>query len=419
MKKFFKAHSIYQIIIISLFTRLFCAYFYGDIELTNEWGAILHNFNASGVFGFNVALSEYHAIPKFSEIGEKVLPTIFMPPLYFYFIYLIDFLSFSFFNTVNLLILFQIILSLISILIFHKIIIQYEKKYLSSFLTYIFALFPLNIYAAAQVSSITLQIFLVLCFFYFLLKLRKNNRIKNIAFFSFFAGLLILIRGEFFLFYFFALIYFFFYYEKKIKVTLISLVITLIVISPYIYRNYLNFNTFVLTKSFGYNLLKGNNPTLKIEGNSKFIETKFDRKKLKIKTDNNYEINLDNLYRDEAINILTKDPLKYIKFYLLKIFAFLLVDFNSSYPNYYNFFHLVPKIILSLICFAGALKALKKKGFFQFLSIFYFLNIFLFSIFFILPRYSLILLPVKLLLSVSVIKYLKRGYYNTFNKDFF
>ena len=140
---------------------------------------------------------------------------------------------------------------------------------------------------------------------------------------------------------------------------------------------------------------------------------------MKIKTDNNYEINLDNLYRDEAINILTKDPLKYIKFYLLKISAFLLVDFNSSYPNYYNFFHLVPKIILSLICFAGALKALKKKGFFQFLSIFYFLNIFLFSIFFILPRYSLILLPVKLLLSVSVIKYLKRGYYNTFNKDFF
>ena len=415
MKKFFKVKPIYQIIIISLFTRFFCAYFYADTELANEWGLILHNFNTSGVFGVNVALSEYHAIPKFAEIGEKVLPTIFMPPLYFYFIYFIDFLSLNFFNTVNLLIFFQIVLSLISILIFHKIIIQYEKKNFSSFLTFIFAFFPINIYAAVQVSSITLQTFLVLFFFYFLLKLKKDKRTKNIVFFSFFSGLLILIRGEFFLFYFFTLTYFFFYYERKIKIILISLAVTLILVSPYIYRNYLNFNTFVLTKSFGYNFLKGNNPTLKVEGNSKFIENKFDRKRLKIKTDNNYEINLDNLYRDEAINVLIKDPLKYLKFYFIKIFSFLLVDFNSSYPNYYNFFHIVPNFVLSLIGLIGALAALKKKGFFQFLSIFYFLNIFLFSIFFILPRYSVILLPIKLLLSASVIKYLKRDYSKKFN----
>jgi hypothetical protein len=415
MKKFFKVKPIYQIIIVSLLTRFFCAYFYADTELANEWGLIIHNFKTSGVFGVNVALSEYHAIPKFAEIGEKVLPTIFMPPLYFYFIYFIDFLSLNFLNTVNLLIFFQIALSLISILIFHKIIIQYEKKYLSSLLTFIFAFFPINIYAAAQVSSITLQIFLVLSFFYFLLKLKKDKRTKNIVFFSFFSGLLILIRGEFFLFYFFTLTYFFFYYERKIKIILISLAVTLIVVSPYIYRNYLNFNTFVLTKSFGYNLLKGNNPTVKVEGNSKFIENRFDRKRLKIKTDNNYEINLDNLYRDEAINVLIKDPLKYLKFYFIKIFSFLLVDFNSSYPNYYNFFHLVPNFVLSLISLIGAIGALKKKGFFQFLSIFYFLNIFLFSIFFILPRYSVILLPIKLLLSIDVIKYLNRNYSKKFN----
>jgi 4-amino-4-deoxy-L-arabinose transferase-like glycosyltransferase len=286
---------------------------------------------------------------------------------------------------------------------------------LSSLLTFIFAFFPINIYAAAQVSSITLQIFLVLSFFYFLLKLKKDKRTKNIVFFSFFSGLLILIRGEFFLFYFFTLTYFFFYYERKIKIILISLAVTLIVVSPYIYRNYLNFNTFVLTKSFGYNLLKGNNPTVKVEGNSKFIENRFDRKRLKIKTDNNYEINLDNLYRDEAINVLIKDPLKYLKFYFIKIFSFLLVDFNSSYPNYYNFFHLVPNFVLSLISLIGAIGALKKKGFFQFLSIFYFLNIFLFSIFFILPRYSVILLPIKLLLSIDVIKYLNRNYSKKFN----
>ena len=110
------------------------------------------------------------------------------------------------------------------------------------------------------------------------------------------------------------------------------------VISPYIYRNYLNFNTFALTKSFGYNLLKGNNPTLKIEGNASFVENEFDRKKLRIKTDNDYEINLDNLYRDKALNFLQTDTLKYVKFYFLKIFAFLFFAHLTIFLLGLNFF---------------------------------------------------------------------------------
>ena len=404
MKKLLKIKPIFQIIFFSLFAKLFAAYFYADTELVNEWGVIFHNFNLSGIFGYNVALNEYYAIPKFAEVGEKVLPTIFMPPLYFYFIYLIDFLSTGLIKTVNFIIFFQIIFSLISIHIFYSIIIQFEKKNLSNLITFLFAFFPLNIYATVQISSITLQIFLFLCFFLFLLKLRKKIKINNLFSFSFFSGLLILMRGEFFLFYFFSLFYFFIFESKKIKTIIISLAITLMVISPYIYRNYLNFNTFALTKSFGYNLLKGNNPTLKIEGNASFVENEFDRKKLRIKTDNDYEINLDNLYRDKALNFLQTDTLKYVKFYFLKIFAFLFFDINSTYPNYYNFVHLGPKLVLSFMSFVGALFFLKKKGFYQFLSIFYFLNIFLFSVFFILPRYSLILLPIKLLLCIGLLK---------------
>jgi hypothetical protein len=415
MKKFFKAHPIYLILLISFFARFVAIYFYADTELTNEWGIIFHNFKTSGVLGYNVALGEYHAIPKLAVSGEKVLPTIFMPPLYFYFIFFIDYLSNNYFSTVNFIIIFQILLSLISILIFYKIIIQREKNDLSIFLTSLFAFFPLNIYSSVQISSITLQIFLVLCFFFFLLNLNKEIRIKDVVFFSFFSGLLILIRGEFFLFYFITLTYFFLYEVRKIKVIIISLALTLITISPYIYRNYTNFDTFTLTKSFGYNLLKGNNPTLKVEGNPFFIESEFNRNNLEIKTDNNYEINLDNLYRDKALNFLQTDPLKYIKFYFIKIFAFIFLDLNSSYPNYYNFFHLAPKLVLSLTSIIGAFIAFKKRGFYQFLSIFYFLNIFLFSVFFILPRYSLILLPVKILLSIDIFKYLRRKFFNKLN----
>ena len=191
-----------------------------------------------------------------------------------------------------------------------------------------------------------------------------------------------------------------------------SIIITFIIISPYLQRNYSLFNTITLTKSFGYNLLKGNNPSLIVEGDAVYIENTFPRNNLNIKTNNQYEVNLDNFYKTKAIENIKEDPIKYFKFYFIKMISFLFLDINSSYSNYYNFFHIFPKIVLSMTSFIGALVLLRKKGFFQYLSVFYFSNILLFSIFFILPRYSLILLPIQLILSIDIIKYLFRKLLN-------
>ena len=86
-----------------------------------------------------------------------------------------------------------------------------------------------------------------------------------------------MVRGEFIVFYFFTLVYFFIYLNIKPKSLVISLIISLIAISPYLKRNYENFDKyFLLTKSFGYNLLKGNNPETKVEGyvNLRKVESK-------------------------------------------------------------------------------------------------------------------------------------------------
>ena len=412
MKKYLFSFSILHLLALSIIIRILTYYFYGDLELANEWEKIIHNKEVSGVFGFYIAESEYIAHPKLAEAGEKVLPSIYMPPLYYYFIYVIKLASFNIFDLSTLVIFLQIFLSLVSILIFFKILINFTSKDLAMIITIIFALFPINILAPSQISSITLQIFLLLNFFYFLNQILLKKNKSSIIFFSLFAGLLILIRGEFILFFFITIIYFFLFFKKNFKFFFISIFITLIVISPYLHRNYILFKTFTLTKSFGYNLLKGNNSNFKIEGDAIYVEKKYPRNDLKIKTNNNYEINLDNFYKKKAIENMKEDPFKYIKFYFEKVLSFLFIDFNSSYPNYYNFFHIFPKILLSIISFIGAINSLRKKGFIQFLSLYYFANIFLFSIFFVLPRYSLILLPIQLLLSVDVFKYLFRKLLN-------
>jgi len=413
MKNIFKHKEIIYILIVSLVVRILVSYFYSDTVLRNEWSIILHNYQISGIFGFNVVVSESLVMPKFAEIGERVLPTAFMPPLYLYFIYFVKNLSNELVDIAALVVSLQIIFSLISIFIFYSIIkILTDNKLLVRFFTIVFAFFPINVYASSQISSVSLQIFLTLIFFYYLLLIFKKEKLKYIFIFSVMGGLLILIRGEFLIFYIFTLIYFFIFYKKQLKLILISLSLTLLTISPYLIRNYFYFDNLTLTKSFGYNLLKGNNPTFKVEGAPEFMEKIIKKEVKNIKLDNNYEFKLDNIYRQKALNFIRNNPTEYFKLYLLKIFSFLFFDINSTYPNYFNVFHIVPKIVIAITSLIGAIIAINKKGFFQYLSFYFFLNIFLFSVFFILPRYSLILLPVQILLSINFIKYLRGKFFN-------
>ncbi len=409
MIKIFNSISIYKILLFSLLVRLSLFPFFSDTFLENEWGVIFHNFKISGILGYNVVINDYLAVPKLADAGQKVLPSVFMPPLYIFLIFVFEFFFSNFVKLTNFVIIFQIFLSLASIYMFYEIlkIFEIEKK-LVLILCSIFAFFPLNIYAALQISSVTLQIFLIVTFFLFLFRYEKNNNFLNLFLFSLASGLLILTRGEFFIFYILTVFYFFGYLKFRLKTIVISLIISTLIISPYLKRNYNNFDTLVLTKSFGYNLLKGNNPSFKVEGDSNFIEKNYDRENLSIEADNFYEIKLDNFYKTEAIRIIKNEPFEYFKFFFIKVFSFLLFDFNSTYPNYYNFFHLFPKILISLTCLFGAILALKKKGFYQYLALYYFSNIFLFSFFFILPRYSLILLPVQLILSLVFFNFLRK-----------
>ena len=175
-----------------------------------------------------------------------------------------------------------------------------------------------------------------------------------------------------------------------------SIIITLLVLSPYLYRNYKNFNTVVLTKSFGYNLLKGNNKNFKVEGDVSIINQI--RENIDIQANNYFEIKIDNIYKDEAIKYIKENPLTFVKNYFKKFFSFLIIDINSSNNNYYHLVHVVPKLIISILALISALIGLKRKSFFQYLSLYYFFNILLFSFFFILPRYSVILIPIQLIL---------------------
>ena len=109
----------------------------------------------------------------------------------------------------------QILFALISIYFTHRILLEFFSEKLSLIGTLIFTIFPLNIYAVSQISSISMQILLINVFLFSLLRLFEKLDYKYIFMFSISSGFLMLLRGEFFIFVILSTIYL--YLNKKIN----------------------------------------------------------------------------------------------------------------------------------------------------------------------------------------------------------
>ena len=196
----FAKNSFPIIFVIALLARVFAVIIFRDTQIDHEWGIILNNL-------------ENYQILSVHKVQGIPVPMIFMPPLYPFFLYGLKIL----FNDLDLFLWIvqftQIIFGLIAIIYTKKILSEFFSEKMSNVGTLIFAIFPLNIYSVSQISSISLQIFLINIFIYSFIKLFKEIDIKNSLMFSLSSAMLMLLRGEFFIFVILSLTYL--YLKKK------------------------------------------------------------------------------------------------------------------------------------------------------------------------------------------------------------
>jgi len=150
-----KFYLLSGLIIISLLFRFAAAYFFKDPSFEGaftEWGVLV----------YNLINYKSYSIYQFENL---MVPSVYMPPGYPLVLCLIKIISFDKINFFNLIILFQIILSTYSVYIFYQLNLNLFSHRLSLINSFIFSIFPLNIYVVGQISSITLHIFLSLFFF--------------------------------------------------------------------------------------------------------------------------------------------------------------------------------------------------------------------------------------------------------------
>ena len=390
------------ILFAGLLARVFAIHLLGDNSLENEWGILVKNLEEAKIFGYRT-------------FSGEVLPTIYMPPFYAYFLYILKtvlLLNETYY--INFVLYSQLLLSLITVIVFKKLLEFFFSNIVTKIGVITFVFFPLNVYCVTQISSVCIYIFLSVLYLYFLFLILTKQDIKNFAYFSIVSSFLILVRGEFFIIYFLSLA-FLYVKTEKFKLILTSILITLFLISPYLIRNYIVFDTLTITKTTGYNLWKGNNQFSNSEGYEEILDETLKEKVKNIKISKKYDLDYDNIFKQQAIKNLKEDPFKYFVRFIQKNISFYLLDFQSSYPNYYNYLHIIPKVVIGVLALIGGFISLfKKKGKEREINFFLFYYIFygsIFSVFFILPRYSLMLLPIQIILLcilLSEIKYLKR-----------
>ena len=173
-----KIYFLFWLIVLSFLLRLATVYFARDTHIGHEqeWGILFENL-------INYKSYSYYIF------NDQLIPSVFMPPMYPFFLYLLKVItSFEGENLVYLIIFVQIILSTYSVYIFYQINQNFFSNKLSFINSIIFSIVPLNVYACGQISSVSLQIIFSLLFIKFLLLIIKKQTMKNILIFSIVSG---------------------------------------------------------------------------------------------------------------------------------------------------------------------------------------------------------------------------------------
>ena len=400
-----KNKEIYLLILLilfSIFIRIPVIFLYGDAVLENEWLILVNNLTNHGILAF-----DYHD----QNLAKYLFPNLYMPPLYAYYIYFFSTFSLEGQNYILTILFSQALLASISVAIFYQISKIFFSKIISLSISLLYSLFPLHVYACSQISSISLQTFLTILFLYFFFQFIEKRGSLLVFFVSFIGGLLILLRQEFVAILVLSLLYAFIFYKIPLKEILLILLISLITISPYLIRNIIVFETVTITKTTGYNFWKGSHPDAKGLEGSEIINDSLQKKIDKIPKDKFYGLNFDNLFLNEAIKNIKKDPIRYLTLFIKKAVSFLFIDINSPNPNYYNPLHYIPVLLFGITSLIGIGLSDKKSYKLNYLMLIFFFYVFIFSTVSILPRYKLIILPLQIIFTGVLIESFKKLIY--------
>ena len=114
MKSFFDSKNkgiklLIFLFLLSVSIRIPIILIYGDTSLEHEWKFLVQNLILHGQLAYE-------------SFGEFLLPNLWMPPLYAYYLYVFSFIGLENQNYILLILSTQVLLASISVVVFYKML---------------------------------------------------------------------------------------------------------------------------------------------------------------------------------------------------------------------------------------------------------------------------------------------------------
>lgn len=340
LKKTIKPSLILTIIALFVYIPLWFLSIYFSIKQSGYTLPILGS-DSIEYFKLSKSIIENGCFSVDSCANPDFFRTIGYPIFISFFLYI--------FNSLFFITLIQIVLTILIGFFVYKILIFFNiNENLSIYGMIFYILEPSVILHSLIILSDTLFVFLITLLFYLIIKYNNNLDIKNSLCFGLISGFSILVRpiAIFLLPLYFVFIYFVFkkegYLNKIIFSFFVSFVAMILIITPWVIRNYLNTGKIIISSISSYNLFYYNVPMFLSYKNK--IEENLIRENLIREAG----ISKKDLFSPVNLNILDGISLNYIKNNFFDYFSFHLYStksffFGSSLKNFIYSINLIYK----------------------------------------------------------------------------
>lgn len=362
---------------LAILLRLIFVWQFVNINNINQWeyGEIAKNIinnNGYSLFYFEEDSLEY----RYKE-NITPFPSAYMPPGFVFIILPFFFLNDDF--LINFfVILFQIICSVIVITVLFRLSEKLFGSLAALISIAIYAILPEFIYAVVSFSPTIVFHLAVLLTINRLLFFQEKSGFDVLV--PLLLSFLIYLRSELVLFVF--LILLILTIKKQFKFAFGSLLLILLFVLPWSLRNSVELSNIVpFTTNFGQNLYRGNNASDVGWWGEEIMAEKIKE----LPRNNSFEIYLNQLYLERAINYIKENPLRFVQNGIQKQFE--LWVFNLSDSRARSLIYMIPAISILILFIIGIIKTFNVSKL-KFIYLFFLHAAFVASIFFAIPRYQ-------------------------------
>lgn len=405
--KEFPKYVFALLIFTAVVVRLIAVMLVGNEQLTAEFKTLVKNLvNHGGYFYYSLTPTG-EVIHQVIANPEYLVPSGYMPPAYPYFLAFFYWIFDSTSNTVIIIELVQIVISIVLLYYLYQIA-RLKFDPLTAIITaVIFCFYPILVFYPSQITASNVYLLLNILAVYALFKGEESLHWKWFVASGIFFGLLILARGQMILYVPFILIWIYWVCNTNtvsLKYAVAFLIPLIMVLTPWSIRNYQHFDRLSpLPISSGYNLWKGNNPyatgasikytNAPVDNPMKPGDIKDEIKNLEV--DRYYEIRRDNVYKERAKEFILNNPAEFIGLALTK-FTFYWGHFwgiDYTYPGVNSPLYWLPWFLMLPFFLTGLYYSFQNYDRYWIFYLYFVLSTAIVMMFFVLPRYRLLMLP--------------------------